>query len=246
MTIKLASIITALVILSSVEIMSQTFKAQQSKNSRVKVAIAEKEDSIKQMFQQKKISYPPRRIFIRAFKRERALELWASNADKFEFVKQYQFCASSGTLGPKRRQGDNQIPEGFYHINRFNPASNFYLSLGVSYPNQSDRALGGRGDLGGDIFIHGDCVTIGCIPITDDGIKELYLIAVEARSAGQSQIPVHIFPTRMDDAGMRYLERKDGSLRDFWMNLKEGHDFFEKERRLPVVTVDARGRYLFR
>ena len=77
-----------------------------------------------------------------------------------------------GQPWPQATQGDSQVPEGFYHMDRFNPLSNFHLSLGVSYPNQSDRILGASGRLGGDIFIHGDCVTIGCVPITDEGIRE--------------------------------------------------------------------------
>ncbi|HWP45014.1 MAG TPA: L,D-transpeptidase family protein [Blastocatellia bacterium] len=216
----------------------------------MRAAAAEKAARIKEMFRRKGINFPPDSILLRVFKRERVLELWArdSKADRFELVKQYAVCSSSGQLGPKRRQGDGQIPEGFYQVDRFNPVSNFHLSLGIDYPNRSDRILGGAGDLGGDIFIHGGCVTIGCVPITDEGIKELYLIAVEARSSGQTAIPVHIFPSRLDEAGMRRLEREyagDGRLIEFWRNLKEGFDLFESRRKLPVVRVDRRARYAF-
>jgi murein L,D-transpeptidase YafK len=107
--------------------------------------------------------------------------------------------------------------------------------------------LGVRGRLGGDIFLHGDCVTIGCIPVTDNGIKELYTLAVEARSAGQRQIPIHIFPTRLTPEGMQRLvqafpHHKD--LWDFWATLQEGFTFFEQHRRLPTIRVDKDGRYL--
>lgn len=251
MNFKLISLIlVSAITLSTGKTMTEDFKSAQSKHPRVKVALAEKEASIKRLFEQKKIPWPPRRVFLRAFKRERVIELWVSRtaSGAFELLKEYSFCASSGAFGPKRRQGDGQIPEGFYHIDRFNPASNFYLSLGLNYPNQSDRILGANGKLGGDIFIHGDCVTIGCIPITDDLIKELYIIAVEARSSGQREIPVHLFPTRMNDSGMKFLEKQttDSALRAFWTNIKEGYDFFEQNHRLPVVTVDRRGRYVFR
>ncbi len=133
-------------------------------------------------------------------------------------------------------------------MNGFNPQNNFHLSLAINYPNASDRILGVRGRLGGNICIHGNCVTIGCVPITDEMIKELYLIAVEARTSGQSQTPVHIFPRRMDDDGMKVLSElstQDSSLAGFWKNLKAGHDFFEKGHRLPRVTVDKSGTYLF-
>jgi len=228
---------------------AQSFKDRQIKYPRVGVAVAEKESVIRELFKQKKFHYPPQRIFIRVFKHDSILEVWVgqTNVDTFALLKEYKICAMSGSLGPKRQQGDGQVPEGFYHINHFNPNSYFYLSLGINYPNQSDRILGVRGRLGGSIYIHGSCVTIGCVPITDEGIKELYLIAVEAKSAGQSNIPVHIFPTRLDDAGMGTLRNNfhdNQNLLDFWANLKEGFDFFERNHRLPGITVDGRGRYI--
>jgi len=229
---------------------AQGFRGQQMSHSRVRAAAGEKGALVREMFRRKGVAFPPKEIFIRVFKRERSLELWARDPkqDRFELVKQYAFCANSGGPGPKRVQGDGQIPEGFYHIDRFNPVSNFHLSLGIDYPNRSDRILGGGRPLGGDIFIHGGCVTIGCVPITDEGIKELYIIAIEARAAGQTTIPVHIFPARFDGAGMTRLEWEhngDRSLLEFWNNIKEGFDFFEAGRRLPVVRVDRRGRYVF-
>ena len=154
-------------------------------------------------------------------------------------------------MGPKRRRGDGQIPEGFYFIDRFNPLSNFYLSLGLNYPNAADRlrekATPGI-SLGTDIFIHGDCVTIGCIPLTDDKIKEVYVLAVEARTAGQTQIPVHIFPSRMGAARMNTLHKGFAGQKDllaFWENMKPGYDAFESTHQLPTVTVGPQGAYLF-
>src|ERR1035438_5833593 len=181
--------------------MTDNFRSQQQKFLRVKTAYDEKEKSVTELFSSKGIDISAMNIFIRAFKKEAQLEIWAksSKQEKFQLIKTYSICASSGTLGPKRKQGDGQVPEGFYEIDRFNPSSNFYLSLGVSYPNASDRILGEKGNLGGDVFIHGNCVTIGCMPLTDDKIKEIYLMAVEAKSGGQAKIPVHVFPCRMDE-----------------------------------------------
>jgi murein L,D-transpeptidase YafK len=188
---------------------AQNFKDEQRRFTRVRAAMREKEAAIRELFRRTELPYPPREIFIRIFKHERVLELWVRSAreNRLERLKEYPICAVSGQLGPKRQQGDGQIPEGFYFINGFNPVSNFHLSLRINYPNESDRILGVRGHLGGDIFIHGDCVTIGCVPITDDGIKEVYLMAFEARSAGQTRIPVHIFPTRLDERGLRQLQK---------------------------------------
>ena len=103
--------------------------------------------------------------------------------------------------------------------------------------------------LGGDIFVHGSCVTIGCVPIGDDAIKELYVVAVEARAAGQARIPIHLFPTRLDAGGLAYLDRLPGAdraLKEFWHGLRPGYDAFERDRVVPEVAVDAAGRYQVR
>ena len=187
-------------------------------------------------------------IFIRAFKKEGLIEVWAKNKVQAEYklLHTFDICASSGIIGPKRKQGDGQVPEGFYFIDRFNPTSNFYLSLGLSYPNESDKILGVKGNLGGDVFIHGNCVTIGCMPITDDKIKELYLLGVEPKTAGQNKIPVDVYPCKMDEAGMIYLEKSgEADLFKFWKNLKEGYDWFEKKKTVPKVYVDKSGKYSF-
>jgi murein L,D-transpeptidase YafK len=226
------------------------FLQDQLKYPRVRAAKSEKSELIRNAFTKKGVDYPPAEIFIRIIKLDRVVELWARPANKeaFRIIKTWEICALSGHAGPKRRIGDNQVPEGFYYISHFNPASSFHLSLGINYPNQSDNILGVSGHLGKDIFIHGSCVTIGCIPITDDCIKELYMIAVEAKANGQSRIPVHIFPTRLDDAKYRSLIAgvKDSKLLVFWENLRQGYAYFEKENKLPRVSVDSKtGKYTF-
>ena len=228
---------------------AQGFEGQQRNYPRVREAIREKEALLSKLFAAKDIEYPPRRILIRAFKQEKILQLWSASIDNspFKLVKEYPICTISGNLGPKRQKGDRQIPEGFYFIDRFNPSSNFYLSLGINYPNRSDKILGVSGNLGGDIFIHGGCVTIGCIPITDDYIKELYWVAVQAKSKGQHKIPVHIFPTKLEDENMERLKKTfpdSETLIAFWQNLKVVYDRFEQNQKLPTIRVDERGTYL--
>jgi murein L,D-transpeptidase YafK len=167
----------------------ESFKERQLQNSRVKVAYDEKLEIVKKYFQTKSINYDGFELFIRGLKKERKLETWVKEKGKDAYVLliTYDFCSTSGELGPKRKEGDLQIPEGIYHINHFNPQSNFYLSLGVSYPNKSDNILSDKKKPGGAIYIHGNCVTVGCIPITDEKIKELYVLAVEARNFGQQK-----------------------------------------------------------
>jgi murein L,D-transpeptidase YafK len=230
-------------------VLAGTFRREQERYPRVRAARVQAQPRLAADFSKVGLAYPPRQIVLRVFKMEGELELWARGAGggPFVLVKTYPVCAFSGTLGPKRRQGDRQVPEGFYRISGFNPWSRFHLSLRIDYPNASDRILGGAGDLGGDIFIHGSCVTIGCVPIRDGPIAEVYVAAVDARDAGQAAIPVHIFPCRLD-GDLLGLEReawRRPGLLDFWRNLKEGYDAFQSTRLLPRVWVDRRGRYRF-
>ena len=177
---------------------AQSLKEIQDGFPRVRLARNAHEASVKELFQRRHLAYPPAEIFLRAFKREALLELWAREpgGSGFQFVKTYPICALSGRLGPKREEDDEQIPEGFYYITALNPESHYHLSLRVSYPNGVDQLLGSKGRLGGDIFIHGGCETVGCIPVTDGGIDELYVIVVDVLSSGGTSVPVSIFPTR--------------------------------------------------
>jgi murein L,D-transpeptidase YafK len=197
--------------------------------------------SLRQRFAAQGAAYPGR-LYLRVFKKDRRLEMWAESArrdGRFVLVKTYPICASSGQLGPKRTQGDEQVPEGFYEVRVFNPQSKFHLSLGIDYPNQSDRALG-RSPFGRDIMIHGGCATIGCVPIGDDSVEEVFVAAKDAHDARRA-VTVHLFPTPMTDAGMRTLDKLAGAdlrLKKFWASLRPAFVRFESTRRLPVTRFD--------
>jgi len=225
------------------------FKSEQQKNPRVRQAYQEKQQVFSGTLKSHGINENTLEIFIRIFKQDKVLELWGRNKkEKFVLLKTFEICATSGGPGPKRVIGDSQTPEGFYFINRFNPYSNFYLSLGLNFPNTSDKILSKAKDLGGDIFIHGNCVTIGCIPITDDKIKELYIYAIEAKNNGQENIPVHIFPARLDKEGFKKLSaqyKSDQTLISFWENLQTGFNYFEKNKEIPKISILKDGRYDF-
>jgi len=226
------------------------FARRQEDNSRVLAARVEKRFELKHLFRERGLEYPAAEIYMRVFKRERHLEMWVRPAsqDTFVLLKTYEICALSDKPGPKRERGDEQTPEGFYYIDSFNPQSDYHLSLRVNYPNASDAALGAGHTLGGDVFIHGGCKTAGCMAITDENIKEVYWLAVEARDHGQTRIPVHIFPARLTDNGLHLLAnvfQKEPDLVRFWSNLKRGYDYFEQTHKLPVVEVNKRGRYVF-
>lgn len=226
---------------------STGFLDQQLRFPRVREAFEDKGTEVASRFREKGVESPAE-VYIRVFKKEKLLELWAREQGEraFSLVSSYPVCKLSGRLGPKRREGDGQIPEGFYSIDMFNPWSEYHLSMRLDYPNAVDQARGRTARLGGDIFIHGGCATVGCVPMTDEAIEELYLIAVAARDAGQRRIPVHIFPTRLDARGMRWLAHAYGSdFVDFpfWQNLQEGYLAFERTRTLPSIGT-YRGQYV--
>jgi murein L,D-transpeptidase YafK len=225
-----------------------SFTRLQLEHPRVMRARADARFNIKQIYRARGISYPAAEVFFRVFKRERVLEVWVRTPEgpRFRLLKEYRICALTGDAGPKRRQGDEQTPEGFYEIDLFNPNSQYLLSLHVSYPNASDRILGAGGPLGGDIYVHGGCKTLGCIAVEDDQIKEIYWLAVEARAVGQRTIPIHIFPARLDHEEMDRLAAifaRDRRLLQFWDNLRPGYEFFERTRIPPTMQVDGSGRY---
>jgi len=187
-------------------------------------------------------------LFIRVFKHEKELEIWvkSSNEQQFQRLKTLAICASSGSLGPKRRQGDLQVPEGFYTIPSLHPYSNYHLALKVGYPNAADRIKATAKDPGGDIMIHGSCVTIGCIPLRDEPVEELYLLALEARSRGRN-VQCHIFPYRFGSKGSETLANAyPEATQTFWKSLKKGYDYFELNHSLPAISVDKQGNYLIK
>ncbi|MFH1009781.1 MAG: hypothetical protein V1784_00925, partial [bacterium] len=207
------------------------------------------------MLQQTDLFYPPERVFLRAFKSERVLEIWGSNGvdSVFRKVTEMPFTGFSGELGPKRERGDGQIPEGFYCIDNFNPVSQYaHMSLHLNYPNRSDQIFKAGTDPGGDICIHGHWFSTGCVVIGDESISKLFLICLEAHNNGQEKISVHIFPCKMpslcreNNLMLDSLSRRDSVLHAFWENLRTGYELFERSYRLPEVWIDEVGRYRFR
>ncbi len=217
--------------------------------SRPGDALKRKEDTLEKQFEAKKLQWPAKYLYIRSFKYDSQLEVWVRNDVKepFKLFKTYRVCALAGSLGPKRMEGDYQVPEGFYYINEFNPNSTYYLSLGINYPNVSDKILSDSLRPGSAIYIHGSCVTVGCIPITDEQIDELYILAAHAKNQGQDFIPVHIFPIRYNvKKSVAFLENltiNDQSLRKFADKLEQAFDYFDKFHQLPVILINEKGEY---
>ena len=209
-----------------------------------------REDTLMKQFQEKGLAWPAHFVYIRSFKYDSQLEVWVKNAkeEKYKLFKSYKVCALAGTLGPKRMAGDYQVPEGFYYINEFNPRSEYHLSLGLNYPNASDRILSDSTQPGGDIYIHGSCVTTGCIPITDTQIEELYILAAHAKDLGEDFIPVHIFPVNFNNPrSVDYLNKYLQTFSEytpFAKSMKSAFYYFEKYREVPFVLVNGKGEYV--
>ena len=181
-------------------------------------------------------------ILIRAFKKEAELEIWKQQADgQYALLKTYPMCRWSGQLGPKVKEGDRQVPEGFYTITpgQMNPNSAYYLSFNVGYPNAYDRA---HGYSGGSIMVHGACSSAGCFSMTDEQIAEIYAVAREAFGGGQRAIQMQSLPFRMTPENLA-KHRFDPNMK-FWKDLKEGSDQFEVSKQETRVSICDR-RYVF-
>lgn len=116
-------------------------------------------------------------------------------------LKSYDFGLGNEPIGHKQFEGDGKTPEGLYYIDRFNPRSRYHLSVGISYPNERDRAFAEQFGLdpGGDIMIHGRGPegtrlvrqkrdwTAGCITVSDDEVEDIFAML-------RLGVPVMIYP----------------------------------------------------
>ncbi len=181
-------------------------------------------------------------ILIRVFKQEAELELWKQTRDgQYALLKTYPICRWSGDLGPKKKEGDRQAPEGFYTITpgQMNPNSNYYLAFNTGYPNAYDRAWGRTGS---ELMVHGDCSSRGCYAMTDEQIQEIYALARDAFFGGQREFQFEAFPFHMTALNM--AKHRNNPNFKFWKMLKQGYDDFEATHQEPKVAVCEK-RYVF-
>lgn len=208
-----------------------------NEEDRVQTALHEKGTLVLENLKQHHLDSTSLNVLFVAYKDLDRLDVFAKSptATTYRPIQQYKICARSGNLGPKKAEGDKQVPEGFYSINRFNPKSKFYLSLGLNYPNAFDLA---HNSTGSDIFIHGKCETVGCLPMTDDYMKEIYLYALWAKNSGQNHIPVYIFPFEMTEENMlSHKAQVDTETYAFWQNIQQGYQIFQESKKELVFNV---------
>ena len=263
----------ALIILIGISLFAQSFDvfAQIPSSQRSKSVIKRVKPELKNALSKKSLKWGAP-IFIRIIKEPKELELWVKGKDESVLFRTYSICRFSGKPGPKLKRGDRQSPEGFYFAipRQLNPWSNYHLAINVGYPNQYDRS---HNRTGSAIMIHGACASVGCYAMMDEKMEEIYALADAALRNGQRFFRIHIFPFRMTQENMEKNKyRKEGFFRkiissffslfksadekkkiarnrysewfEFWRNLKEGYDIFEKERTPPNVRV-KNGMYVF-
>ena len=185
---------------------------------------------------------PSSPMLIRAYKKEAELEIWKMKSDgQYALLKTYPICRWSGQLGPKRTEGDMQVPEGFYAITpgQLNPNSHYYLAFNVGYPNAYDRAYGRTG---GSVMVHGVCSSAGCFSMTDKQVDDIYAIGRDALRGGQREIQLQSYPFHMTAENMAKY-RLDPNI-DFWKELKNGSDHFEVTKTEPSVVICGK-HYVF-
>jgi len=146
-------------------------------------------------FEKAGVMWPAQRITLVGLKDERLLEVWVEDRQRnMKLVRTYPILGASGTSGPKLKEGDGQVPEGIYSIESLNPNSAFHLSLRINYPNTFDRERAkeeGRECLGGDIMIHGNVVSAGCLAMGDETAEDLFVMVA---LAGSSNVEVVLSP----------------------------------------------------
>ena len=174
------------------------------------------------------------RIMMRIFKAESELEIWVEKDGAYVKFATYPICYWSGKLGPKLREGDRQTPEGFYTVtpDQLHYGGRWRRSLDIGFPNAFDTVAGRSGSA---ILIHGGCDSIGCFAMTDAVNAEIYDLVSSALRSSTKHVPVHVFPFRMSDESVASLP--GGAWTEFWGDLKQGYDSFERTHLPPRISV---------
>lgn len=178
---------------------------------------------------------PEAPVYIRVFKEESELEVWKARTNgRYALIKTFPICNWGGTLGPKQVRGDQMSPEGFYGVTlgALKPDSKYHLAFNIGYPNALDRALGRTGSY---IMVHGDCRSVGCFAMSDKLIEEIYAFVRDALGAGETSVPVHVFPFRMTDANVK--RHAGNAARNTWGPLKHAYDDFSTSREPPKIGM---------
>lgn len=201
---------------------------------RLRLHGAAVERRVRDSFVSAGLPYPPAELAYLAFKDTAVLEVYGREAGStpWKRVLSYPVLGMSGTLGPKLRQGDGQVPEGIYRAEFLNPNSRFHLAIRLDYPNAFDRARAqadGRMQPGSDIMIHGSDVSIGCLAMGNQAAEDLFILAA---LAGKAQVSIVVAPTDFRRAEGREGRIPQGAppwVRELYRNIKAALSRFPNE-----------------
>ena len=166
----------------------------------------------------------------------------------YSFIKLYNIKNSNvARLGPKTKQGDTLTPEGIYTLD-FYPAfkwSDFYLAFKITYPNRADYIRRNFWNVitkpGGYINIHGCCVSIGCVPLGNPDIEELFFF-IRNNQIKNNLIDVHLYPFKFDspdnEKTISLYKDRNKKIYDFWENLKDIYLYFTQNKKIPKYKID--------
>ena len=170
-------------------------------------------------------------VYFRVFKREHIFEVWIEKNGIYQLLKTFRICRLSGKLVPKFKEGDYQVPEGFYQVypHQMQPNSNYHLAFNVGYPNAFDRS---KNRTGSYIMVHGSCASVGCVAMTNEYIEEIYSLAWAAFNNEQKFFRIDIFPYRMSSSKTQpffeYIGKKEGL---FWDLIKKALNFLDQHEQ---------------
>lgn len=214
-------------------------------------------NSLPKLLKDNDIPYLNAEIYIRVCKKELRVELFArekNTNNRYRFIKSYEVLNSVvSKLGPKTREGDCLTPEGIYRLIYGNcwRWSDFYLAFKISYPNRTDRIRKGfwniGGGIGGDINFHGCTASIGCIPIGNPSIEEVFILLTRNLGRNNIAVRIDIFPFDFSTNENRNLHEeyreRNQNLAEFWDGLKKIYEYFETNGTLPNYDIDDRTGY---
>lgn len=223
------------------------------------------------------VNYPPQCVVFRNFKLEGEFEIWGGNTDKnLKLIKTFEVCAADFSPGPKLQQGDYKTPEGFYElrtlidsklrwmwidlddetlfdVGQVGVGSSYKLFL--PYPNNYDRKrtrenLGSSVSTGGEICIHGNCASAGCISFQNNLYSAVYLFAQHQNRQRYGNPTIHTFPFRFTEALKKDFaddaeNMNEKNTLDFWNNLEKGYKLFNENPKQLKWSVNQNG-YKFR
>lgn len=227
-----------------IKAINQTFIENQKKYQQVAEAIHDKQSTVEVILSANNLAIDNFELYIRIFKKERQLELWGKSIKekKWQLLNIYNLCIQVPNLGPRLNKID-ELPEGIYYVENFEPQSGLYLAIKINYPNTIDNYYIKNNTSMPSVHICGQCFSSGNFGVGESNIKEIYLFTIYATSNGQSRIPVHIFPCRMNETNYNLLIQNEKKYENFWKGLSAIYSFFENNKIIPDIILNSDGTY---